>query len=89
MVSNLVVHIFTVALCVRDPYWFWLFQTLTHFSDNYVSQKGLPRWCSGEEPACQFRRCGFDPWTQEDPLEKAMAAYSSILAWRNFMDRGD
>ena len=26
---------------------------------------GLPRWLSGKEPACQFRkhkRCRFDPW---------------------------
>ena len=28
---------------------------------------GLPRWCSGKEPACQYRRhrrCGLDPWVQ-------------------------
>ena len=25
---------------------------------------------------------------QEDPLEKGIATYSSILAWRNPMDRG-
>ena len=25
---------------------------------------------------------------QEDPLEKAMATHSSILAWKNPMDRG-
>ena len=25
---------------------------------------------------------------QEDPLEKGMATHSSILAWRNFKDRG-
>ena len=34
---------------------------------------------SGKEPVCQFRRRerhGFDP------LEKEMATYSSILAWR-------
>ena len=24
----------------------------------------------------------FHPWVQEDPLEKGMAAHSSILAWR-------
>ena len=27
-------------------------------------------------------RCGFDPLGQEDHLEKEMAIYSSILAWR-------
>ena len=26
---------------------------------------------------------------QDDPLEKEMATYSSILAWKNPMDRGD
>ena len=26
---------------------------------------------------------------QEDPLEKEMATHSSILAWKNSMDRGD
>ena len=35
-----------------------------------------------KEPACQCRRCGFDPWVWEDPLEDEMATHSSILAWR-------
>ena len=29
----------------------------------------------------QCRRPGFNPWVEEDPLEKEMAPYSSILAW--------
>jgi len=40
---------------------------------------GLPRWHSGKESPCQFRRHkrhGFDP------LEEEMATYSSILAWK-------
>ena len=45
---------------------------------------------SGEESACQCRRCknhGFDPTQilslgREDPLEEGMATHSSILAWR-------
>ena len=32
------------------------------------------------ESACQCRRCGFDPWVREDPLEQA--SRSSILAWK-------
>ena len=43
---------------------------------NYT---GLPRWLSGKELACQFRRQGLD-LAQEDPLEKKMATHSSILA---------
>ena len=30
----------------------------------------------------QCRRSRFDPWVGEDPLEKAMATHSSILAWK-------
>jgi len=40
---------------------------------------------SGKESTCQYRRCrrpGFDPWVWEDPLEKEMASYSSLLAWK-------
>ena len=28
---------------------------------------GLPRWCSGKETACQFRRLQFDPWVWKIP----------------------
>ena len=28
---------------------------------------GLPRRLSGEEPACQCRRCSFDPWSRRIP----------------------
>ena len=51
---------------------------------------GLAGGSYGKEPACQCRRhkrCGFNPWV-EDPLEDSMATHSSILAWRNSMDRG-
>ena len=41
----------------------------------------LPRWLSGKEPACQCRRCGFDPWVREDPLEE-FGNLSSILPWK-------
>ena len=42
---------------------------------------GLPWWFSGKEPACQCRRCDFNPWVRKDPMEKEMATHSSILAW--------
>ena len=47
------------------------------------SFKGLPRWHSGKEPACQYRshrRCRFHFWGWDDPLEEEMATHSSILA---------
>ena len=46
----------------------------------------LPRWASGKESACQWRRTkrgGFNPWVGKiDPLEKEMETHSSILAWK-------
>ena len=30
----------------------------------------LPRWLSGEEPACQWRRCEFDPWVGKIPWRR-------------------
>ena len=33
-------------------------------------------------------RLEFDPWVGKIPLEKETATHSSILAWKNPMDRG-
>jgi len=46
---------------------------------------GFPGGASGKEPTCQRRRhkrCWFDPWGGEDPLEEDMAMHFRILAWR-------
>ena len=46
---------------------------------------GFPGGASGNEPACQCRRCrrpGFNPWVGKIPLEEGMATHTSILAWR-------
>ena len=45
--------------------------------------KGRPRWISGKESACQWRRW-MQVWSlgQKDPLEKEIATHSSILAWK-------
>ena len=53
--------------------------SIQHISSFSV---GLPWWLSGKESALQCRRCEFDPWVGEDPLEKGMATHSNILAWR-------
>ena len=47
-------------------------------------------WLSGEESACQLRRCRFEPWAlgQEEFLEKGKATCSSILAWEIPWTRG-
>ena len=44
---------------------------------------GLPRWCSGKESTCQYRRQGMWVWSlgQEDPLEEEMTTHPSILIW--------
>ena len=51
---------------------------------DYLS-KGFSGGASGKEPPCQCRklkRHRFNPLGQEDPLEKNMAAHSSILVWK-------
>ena len=30
----------------------------------------VPWWLSGKEPACQCRRCGFDPWVGKNPWRR-------------------
>ena len=48
--------------------------------------KGLPRWHSGKESACQYRRrkrCGVPSSGWEESLEEVTATHSSILAWKS------
>ena len=45
----------------------------------------LPRWLSGKESSCQYRRhrsCVFDPWVGRSPGEE-IATHSSVTAWRS------
>ena len=49
-------------------------------------EKGFPGGFVSKE-SLQCRRAGLDPWVrslghQEDPLEKEMATYCGILAWK-------
>ena len=45
-------------------------------------------WLRLERIHLQCRRPRFDPGVGKGPLEKGVAAHSSILAWRIPMDRG-
>ena len=64
--------------------------TVCRFFDDDHSDLGFPGGSSSKEPACLCRK--FETLVrslgQEDPMEKEMATYSSILAWRIPMDRG-
>ena len=46
--------------------------------------QGLPHWLSSKEATCSAGDTGDAGLIlgSEDPLEKGMATYSSILAWR-------
>ena len=48
----------------------------------------LLRWHSGKEPACQCGEMQVLSLGQEDPRELEMATHSSLLAWKNSIDRG-
>ena len=49
----------------------------------------LPRWLSGKESACQYRRCKrrVQSLGQEDPLEEEMATHPSICAGKSHGQR--
>ena len=57
--------------------------TVCRFFDDDHSDLGFPGGSSSKEPACLCRK--FETLVrslgQEDPMEKEMATYSSILAW--------
>ena len=36
----------------------------------HLDSVGLPRWLSGKESACQYRRCGFDCFVRKTPWRK-------------------
>ena len=38
--------------------------------DPFCHHLGAFLWLSGKEPACQCRRCGFDPWVEYFPWRK-------------------
>ena len=53
----------------RNPTSWWLFKSLSILTGN----GRLPRWCSDEESACQYRRHkrrGFDPWVRKIPWRR-------------------
>ena len=48
----------------------------------------LPWWFSGKESICQCQETRVQSLGWEDPLEEEMGTQTSILAWKNPMDRG-
>ena len=53
----------------RDSLSKWFSLKTGNWTRRYV-HKGLHRWLSGKESACQCRRCGFDPWVGKIPWRK-------------------
>ena len=48
---------------------------------------GLPMWLSGKEPACQCRRCGFNPWVRKIPWRRKWQATPIFLPWKSHGQR--
>ena len=42
----------------------------TYVWEHAVFKMGLPKWLSGKESACQFRRCRFNPWVGKIPWRR-------------------
>ena len=59
---------------------------------NYLGQaeKGLSRWCSGKESACQCRRLKrhrFDPWIGKIPWRRKWQPASVVLPGKSHGQR--
>ena len=80
----------TRAVCYADVKWFiFLKKKLKEIMSKFYLYPSIP-WASlmvKNLPAVQ--KTWIQSLGQEDPLEKGMATHSSILAWRNPMDRVD
>ena len=61
---------------ISSPAANFIFTSIGRSITYILANDGLPRWFSGKESTCQYRRCSW-----EDPLEKGMATCSSILPW--------
>ena len=50
----------------------WIHSCLGHDTSTelLLCVKGLPRWLSGKESTCQYRRCRLDPWVGKSPWRK-------------------
>ena len=76
-----VIHFF----CSKNPNFKILTMLKEEFPRNIldwtISNHGLPWWLSGKESACNAEDPG-SVSAGEDPLEKGMVTYFSILAWR-------
>ena len=78
--SFLISLVFGAATKVVSFFLCFLFIT---FKDcGRITFQSFPASSNGKGIHLQCRRPGFDPWGQEDSLEKGMATHSSILAWR-------
>ena len=44
--------------------------------------RSISWWLRGKEPACQCRRCGFDPWIGKIPWRKAWQPTPVFLPWK-------
>ena len=56
-------------------------QALTTQRNSLKCLMSNPLWSSGEESACQYSRCSFNPWVREDPLKEEVAIRFHIMAW--------
>ena len=59
---------------------FYIFIYKYYICILYINICGLPWWLSGQESACQCRKCGFDPWVRKIPWRRKWQP-GNILAW--------
>ena len=54
---------------------------------NQTSRYGLSRWLSGKEPACQFKRHRFNPWSGKIPWRRKWQPTPVLLPKKSHGER--
>ena len=88
LLSYIKIFSWITAVCtlVSSSKLWTLWGQIKHLTSFWFStqHKGLPRWCTGKESACRYRRHGFDPCVRKIP-SGSLLQYSCP---ENPMDRG-
>ena len=67
------------------PWTKWLAHLFQGFNFLIYDMVLFPRWCSGKESSCQYKRCrrhGFDPWVKKIPWSRKWQQISVFLPGR-------
>ena len=91
LLSYIKIFSWITAVCtlVSSSKLWTLWGQIKHLTSFWFStqHKGLPRWCTGKESACRYRRHGFDPCVRKIPLVVCSSILAQKIPWTEEPDR--